>query len=492
MSAPSPSPISIGHAGCYCTSLTEKCSAFKETDMRLSRARRPPLRFLLPVLLCLFATLGLCQVDRTHVGSPLHLTLSQAIDLALKQNRDLKLAQLAVTDKEYKKEIARSDYFPHIKNESSILHVTELSGVEIPAGAFGVTPVTGPIPAQSLFLGQGALTGYTSGTGLAQPFTQMFKIHESNRAATADINSAKIQVDQAGNEIALKIRQLYYGILIAQLKQQAATEEVAAGEVKAKESADQVERGTALDVIVLESRASLLDARQAALTQRLQIHDLMVALDDLLGLPLNTQLELDADTSAAPMSIPSREECIQIAHEHSPEIRSAQQSVIKAKAGLAAAKDAYIPDVTGLARYSYQSGIPFLVHNFGTFGFTLSYDLFDGGKRNAEINDSRTLLAQAEVNLVNVEEEVTVQVETAYDKIEQLQDLVGVAAEALKVRTEAARLADSQFEQNVVLASARSGAHAKVFSARASSLEANLGMVAAQAELRRTIGQLPQ
>jgi outer membrane protein len=97
--------------------------------------------------------------------------------------------------------------------------VTELSGVEIPAGAFGGTPVTGPIPAQSLFIGQCALTGYTSGTGLAQPFTQMFKIHESNRATTADINSAKIQVDQAGNEIALKVRQLYYGILIAQLKQ---------------------------------------------------------------------------------------------------------------------------------------------------------------------------------------------------------------------------------------------------------------------------------
>jgi outer membrane protein TolC len=46
----------------------------------------------------------------------MRLTVSQAIDLALKQNRNLRLAQLAVTDKEHKKEIARSDYFPHIKN----------------------------------------------------------------------------------------------------------------------------------------------------------------------------------------------------------------------------------------------------------------------------------------------------------------------------------------------------------------------------------------
>ena len=152
-------------------------------------------------------------------------------------------------------------------------------------------------------------------------------------------------------------------------------------------------------------------------------------------------------SSAASMSIPSREECIRIAQEHSPEIQAAKQGVEKAKAGLSAAKDAYIPDITGLARYSYQSGIPFLVHNFGTFGFTFTYDLFDGGKRVAEIKDSQTVLSEAELNLTKVEDEVAVQVETAYDKVEQLQDLVGVAAEALKAREEASRVTDRRFEQ---------------------------------------------
>jgi outer membrane protein TolC len=459
--------------------------------MRPETIRRSPLRIPLLILLCSLQVFGVCQTARAQDNAPLPLTLSQAIDLALKQNRSLKLAQLAVVDNENKKEIARAAYFPHVKNESSVLHVTELEGVQVPAGAFGVPAATGAIPPQTLFLGQGSLTSYTSGTGLTQPFTQMFKIHESNRAATADINTAKIQVDQAQNEVALTVRQLYYGILIAQLRQQAAVEEVAASQVKAQESADAVGRGSALDVVALESHAAVLEAKQASLTQDLQIHDLMLTLDDLLGLPLKTQLQL-VDTEAASTAIPSREECIQIAREHSPEIRSAEQQVLKAKAGLAAAKDAYIPDVTGLARYSYQSGIPFLVHNFGTFGFTLSYDLFDGGKRIAEVKDSRTLLSEAELNLVKVEEEVTVQVEKAYDKVDQLQDLVGVAEEALKVRAEAARLADRQFEQNAALASTRAETHAKALSAKASSLEVHLGLSLAQGDLTKTIGQLPR
>jgi outer membrane protein TolC len=443
----------------------------------------------------LLSVLALLVAAQSAVGqnnAPMQLTLSHAIDLALKQNRDIKLAQLAVVDSQHKKEIARSDYFPHIRNESSVLHITDLAGVSIPAGAFGNHPDTGAIPGQNLFIGQGGLTSYTSGTGLDQPLTQMFKIHASNRAAAADINTAKVQVNQAENAVALKVRQLYFGILIAQLKQKAAAEQVAAGQVKLEESLQDVERGNALDVVVLENRASALDARQAALTQRLQIHDLTISLNDLMGLPLNTDLALDADVSAMSMSLPSREEGIRIAQQHSPEIQAAKQSVEKAKAGLSAAKDAYIPDITGLARYSYQSGVPFLVHNFGTFGFTLSYDLFDGGKRVAGIKDAQTVLSEAELNLTKVEDEVEVQVETAYDKVEQLQDLAGVAAEALKAREEASRVTDRRFEQNAALDSARSEAHAKAISAQASYLEATLGLSLAQGDLKRTIGEIPR
>jgi outer membrane protein TolC len=433
---------------------------------------------------------GVCA--HAQDDAPLALTLPQAIDLALKQNRTLQLTRLSVTESERKKEIARSAWYPHIRNESSVLHVTELAGVEIPEGAFGNHPDTGAIPGRNLFLDQGALTSYTSGTALEQPLTQMFRIHESNRAAAADLQMAKIQVTQTENEIALKTRQLYYGILIAQLKQQAAAEEISAGEVTLQENTDAVRQGRALDVAVLESRASLLDAQQTALVQKLQLHDLTVELDDLLGLSLTTDLQLDENPSADATSLPSREGCLAIAREHSPEIMAARQAVIKAKAGLAAAKDAYIPNLTGLARYSYQSGIPLLVHNFGTFGFSFTYDLFDGGKRIAEIGESRTDLDQAQLSLVKTEEEVAVQVETAYDRVEQLRNLVGVAEAALNARTEAARLADRQYEQNAALASARSEAHAKEISAKASSLEAALGLSLAQNELRRTIGELPR
>ena len=74
----------------------------------------------------------------------------------------------------------------------------------------------------------------------------------------------------------------------------------------------------------------------------------------------------------------------------------------------------------------------------------------------------------------------------------ETKDLVGVSEEALKVRTEAARLSDAEFEPNAALPSARAEAHAKVISAKASSLEASLGLSLAQGELIRTIGEMPR
>ena len=137
-----------------------------------------------------------------------------------------------------------------------------------------------------------------------------------------------------------------------------------------------------------------------------------------------------------------------------------------------------------------QSGIPFLVHNFGTFGILFVYELFDGGRRKAEVDESHTMLSKAELNLAKAEDEVAVQVKLAFDKVEQMQSSVPVAEEVLQARTEAVRIVDRQLEQNEVLASVRAEAAAKMTSAKASLFESKLGLSLAQGELQRAMGEI--
>jgi hypothetical protein len=73
-----------------------------------------------------------------------------------------------------------------------------------------------------------------------------------------------------------------------------------------------------------------------------------------------------------------------------------------------------------------------------------------------------------------------------------MQNLIAVAEEVLKTRAEAALVADRQLEQNAALGSGRAEAGAKTSSAKASLLEAKLGLSLAQGELTRAMREIPR
>ena len=191
----------------------------------------------------------------------MQLTLEQAINLALKQNHSIHLRSLSVDQMQSKKDEARSNYLPQIKASGGVLHVTELEGVAIPAGSFGNYSSTGPIPAKSLVIDQGGLTGYLGGVGLEQPLTQLFRIHQANVGAKQDLLIARIQLDQTQDAIALQVRQLYYNILINQQQLKASQDQLAAAQIKDEESRNDVARGNALEISALQSKAVILQAQ---------------------------------------------------------------------------------------------------------------------------------------------------------------------------------------------------------------------------------------
>jgi outer membrane protein TolC len=453
-------------------------------------ARLIQLALISPVFLAAQEVPGTPVAEVRPDPAAVHLTLPTAVQMALAHNRHLTLAHLAVTDSEAQKRLAQSHYFPVLKNQSAVLHITELEGVKIPAGAIGQT-TTGLLPANTLTIDQGAATSYTSGTELAQPLTQMFKIRAGVKAADADLTSARIQSDDAENGIALLVHKLYYGMLIEQTRSLAAQDAVNAATVVEEETKRGVEEGKFLTDAELLSRTDLLDKQQAALVSRLNLDDLTLQLDDALGLQLGTHLVLDPDSLGAPLELPTRSEAIALLLAKSPTILSARQTVEKAKAGVAAAQDEYIPDITGIARYSYQSGLPFLAHNFGTFGAAVTYDLFDGGGREAKLKDARIKLTLAQTELQQAENDVRIELSAAYDKAEQLEQLVSVTTQAMEAHEESFRIQSERAKVNAQLASAVAAARAALASARMNVLNSRLNLYLVKNDIQRRLGERP-
>ena len=432
--------------------------------------------------------LFLCAIS-SLANQARHLTLAEAVHLAVQQNRTLKIARFKVQENEHRKEGARSAYFPTITNESNALHISELQNLSVPPGAFG-TAAGVPVPAGNTALPQGKNTLFTSGTMVAQPLTQLLRIHQENRIAAAEVATSRDDLKNTENQIALQVHALYYNIIVTQLQKQAAEQEPSFASESLRENENDVRNGSALQVATLQSRAELLQGQQSVLTAELQLEDYTAELNDLLGLPLDTKLELDPAVEANFETL-AKDEYVKEAWEENPEIRAAEQAVLKARAGVAAAKTAYIPDITAFARHSYQDGVPFLVRNFGTVGISMDYTLWDFGKRRATVREHSAQLAEAQENLEHLKDQVAVAVERSYNKLERTKSMVNVATQVAQLRQENERLATNQAAQGVVLISDVRHATAAHYEAKAELLQARLGYLLAWAELERTVGRAP-
>ncbi len=435
----------------------------------------------------LFSLLAFAWAQQPVSTAERRLNLQEAVDLALKHNHSVRIAALHVEEEQHAKEVERSAYLPRIRNDSAFAHATDTQFIGIPAGGLGVIG-NSTVPPRELTISQGEKNFIASGTGLTQPLTELFKIKAGNDVARAEVNASREKARGVENDVALKVRQLYYDILVLQSKHQAIEAKIHAVEDLQTERVQQVKYGSTLEVDLIDSRAQLLQANQELLTTELQLSDLRLNFNDIVGFPLKTRIALDPDVPA-PAENCEREQCIKLALDSHPEITEARAEVEKASAGVRAAKREYIPDIEAFARYSYQENVPFLARNFGTFGVHFGYDLFDGGKKRATLRERDTQLAEAKENLARISDEIEVRVQTAYNKVDRTQQMVAVSKELLATRQEARRVSAQQLQQGTYLRSQADAATAQELEAQTLLLQSQLEYAQAQDELTDAIGQ---
>jgi outer membrane protein TolC len=445
---------------------------------------------ILAFALSIFTAGTFATAAQSNPSTLRRITLQEAVDLALKHNHVVRIAESAVEEKRNAKDVAKSSYFPVLRNESNFVHLTDTQFIQIPSGSLGVIG-TALVPPQPFIINQGGLNLTTSGTGLVQPLTQLLKIRAGNDIARADLDATRGKARGTQNDVAVKVRQLYYKILITESQRSAVEAKIVASDALQSERVQQVKYGSSLEQDVIESRAQAMQAKQELLTTEFQLSDLQLQFKDAVGLPLSTQIALDPNVPVVADTC-QREECVKLALQAHPEIAEARAGVEKASAAVRLARREYIPDIDALARYSYQNNVPFLARNFGTFGVRFSYDLFDAGKKSATIREREAQLAQAKENLARVNDEVEVRVQTTYNKLERTKEMVAVSKELLALREESKRVSAQQLVRGEALRSRTQAAVAQQLEATTLLLQSQLDYIQARDELIQAIGQTPQ
>jgi outer membrane protein TolC len=350
--------------------------------------------------------------DEAQPG-PRRITLEEAEQQAASSaDPMMKLGQLQIEAAKQHRLGAESDYFPKIGSTLTNFHFNKFMGQLITVQR----PIVGGTSILSLPLA-GKDQTLVAATA-AQPLTPLFKLHQVVNLARADERIAEARA-KAGlpPQTASAIEENYYKLLVAQRELTIAKDNEGNLEARglvASNASPPVRSGDKED--------ELEDAANAVAEADIKVQELTSSLNQLLGWPPDTELELVPPEP--PLADISLQEATDKAMVANVEVVTAEQNLAKARAASSLAKLDYIPDAVVMGGYAYNSNaIPLLPRDFSFVGLIGSYTLFDFGKREHTIKERKAQVEMAELGVQLTRAKVSAGVKSSYLELERARQM---------------------------------------------------------------------
>ena len=140
-------------------------------------------------------------------------------------------------------------------------------------------------------------------------------------------------------------------------------------------------------------------------------------------------------------------------------------------------------------RQTHQEGLPFVQSNLTTVGVSMSWSIFDGGRRASVVHERNAQVAQASDDRDRLRRRVEIDLGKVMRKVETCRLQADAAEEASALKTEEARLAANQLKAGTISKPKEAQARAAAQEAQADRLAAQLGLHLAYAELDQLLGR---
>ena len=426
------------------------------------------------VVIALLFIGSLCAAE--PVLSP--LSLDEAVSLALKKSKGAQIAQAKMDEADAAARSARSLRYPtltatglgsylvdplEVKISQGSL-TTTLNQVGAQLGMGNITTALGQFPAQDMVLARGSRTPVVGDLTLTQPVSQLLRINSGVRAAQAAQAEARCEFARTTAQLRYGVEELFVGCLLERQRSAQKEAELACLERQLHDAENAQQVGELLEESVLGLRASVIQARAELTRSRQQYAKLSLQLADLIGRPGDDALVLTGE-------LPQREEhpldyWTKFATEN-PDRRIAAATVEKAAAGVRAARQARIPDVSLLASGYAEDGVPLVARRSSAVGVMVSWDVFDFGRKDAEISRALAQRRAAELNRDRLEEDAGREIRLAHQDYVYAGELIALAEQALEYRRRAAEHAHQSASNGVALESTALDADAQLRKAEA-------------------------
>jgi outer membrane protein len=266
--------------------------------------------------------------------------------------------------------------------------------------------------------------------------------------ASVDRTVAHLDVINSEQDLIYSVKTSYYAFL-------AADENVAVQEQAVRRSEEQLkliqsryDLGSAALSDVLKQKVQYGNDRLTLLSAQNGVTDARAVLSYTIGLDPNVEVEYSGDYAKGEY-VGTLNDAIEFGRLHQPGLLSAQKALKASDWAVKSTYSSYLPTVSLVGSYGWSDGTSgdTVTYNLSsksrTFGFSVSWNIFDGFSRERSVSMAKINRNNARAALSDTRNLVSQEIKTAYLQIQKLkeqrkvsQENVGAAEEDLKITQE--------------------------------------------------------
>ncbi len=405
------------------------------------------------------------------------LTLRDAVQLALKQNPQVQIANLKLAESQQDRSIARSALLPQasfeLASRAERINLGSSFGGNLP----GIPHHAGPFEV------------FQSGPSFSMPVFDLTlwrrwqASHQSVKASKADQQTVREQI------VALVVSQ-YLAALRATAQVRAAQSRVDLATALFNQAVQLEKNGVGTNLDTVRANVQLLNEKQGLLAAQTQLQTALYGLVQLLHLEAHQTVQLGDEMSFFETPEITLEGSIGQACANRPEMIALASRESAARLERRAASESRLPKLSIGGNWSYQGNSIASAIPVYTYQASVDFPLFTGGRIRAEMAKADLELKKTNQEKAQLQDQIALETKTAVAQLESARSQVDVANQGVELARREVTQAGDRFREGVTNNIEVTAAQDALARANDNQIEALYRYNQARADLARAIGQM--
>lgn len=399
---------------------------------------------VLPLVMALFA--GSPVKAQTRAPAPNGpVSLEQAVNIALKNNPTIHAASAYASAAQHAIDTAKAGYMPQLNfsegftrgNNPVYVFGTLLTQRQFTAVNFDLAFLNTPPPVDNF----------------RTQFSASMPLYDFGRTS-GRVKDARIQA-QTVNESASRTEQgvvfdvvnAYLNGLLAQEQIRVAQAAVTMAEADLQRAQAREKQGLAVASDVLSSQTQLAQAKEDLIRAENGVAISQAALNVAMGVPEDAPTTTEGKLAAVQISLADLPALQQQALKQRPDYHEARLQAQRAGNSVSLAKKEFLPRLDMMGSWE-QDNQTFAARGGNNWiaGATLTFNIFNGGARKAQIAESKAYQQSAEALRARMESAVRLQVREAYLNLNAARQRVEVSRDSAAQAQESLRILRNRYD----------------------------------------------